>query len=571
MIRIAAATILLATWSFAASGPDPLNGRESAMKLIANEGLEGARKAIDQMMSANPPVSSPYQLSYLAELMKLTGDPRAPSVYRNAVGKDPQEPAIDLLFGEYMRNFRGPMQPMMGAAEKHFFETARKLACLGVVGASGRDTSVHDQLKRSIVSLYERDGLPVYSWITGPTGCAAKSPGVSIFFSTGVRGGEGIADLDIDSDVRDLTSAAAYSQSLRLGLGPLSTGLLRSFLRTDTPFENLNRLRTRYKGGRLDLLFSDRRTGNAAITYPDLRDRTFLTNRDLVTYNSLKLNDFGVSAGATFQLFPATDADLAVTYSKLRRTGLIDGLPTALENINQVEVKAVVSRFVGPDKVNGEFTFVDQSISPEQTPFQNRGRQIYAGTFRYQIYRLGSGGYSRAFRGTRGLEFYTGATRDHENFGYDQPALVDRHDYFAGATVRALHFLPRLVDLSIQPTWFTFTVPKDASRNSRQYRTAAYALVRLVDEERVGPNLPSDWHGWRLGFVHLIIPFQHDVPQQGLSAFSNQKVGAEMAAKWFTTARGGTTFLGSARYDVQQFNQLNRTFSVFTLNISMGF
>lgn len=571
MIRITAATIFLATFSFAASGPDPLSGREAAIKLIADEGLEGARKAINEMMSANTPVSSPYQLSYLAELMKLAGDPRATSVYRDAVSKDPEEPAIDLLFGEYLRNFRGPMQPMVGAAERHFSEAARKLACLSVAGESGRYANVHNQLRRSIVALYERDGFPLYSWITGPATCTSKSPGVSLFLSTSVRGGDGITDLDVNSDIRDLTSAATYSQSLRLGLGPLSTDPLRSFLRTTSPFENVNRLRTRYRNGRLDLFLTDRHTGKAAITYPNLRDRTPFTNRDQVVYNSLKLNDFGVSAGGSFELFPATDADLSITYRKVRRTGLIDGLPNALENIDQVEVKGVVSRFVGPDKVNGEFAFVDQSISPEQTPFRSRGRQIYAGTFRYQIYRLGSGAYGRAFRGTRGVELYSGAMRDHENFGYDQPALVNRQDYFAGATVHGLNFFPRLLDLSIQPTWFTFTVPTDKSRNSRQYRTAAYALLRLVDEERVGPNLPPEWHGWRLGFVHFIIPIQHDVPLQGLSAFSNQKVGAELAAKWFTTARGGTTFLGSARYDVQQFTQLNRTFSLFTLSVSMGF
>jgi hypothetical protein len=561
-------TILVAISSYGASEPDPLNAREAAIKLISDQGLREARNVIERMLSASPPISSPYELSYLAELMQLTGDPRAKETYRKAIGKD-TDPAIELLFGEYERNFRGPMQPMMGEAEEHFFAAKRGLACVENGGGPGRSAAVRNQLARSIATLYERDGLPLYSWISKEKlPCGIKGPGISLFLSTGVRGGEGITDLDVDSDIRSLTAAAAYSQSLRVSFGPLSTNLLEHFLRTVTPFENRNRLRARYRGARLDLFFNDHRAGNAAITNPILRDPTPLANRDLVLYNALRLNEFGVSVERPFQLSQSVDADISFTYSKIYRTGLVDYNPDALENIDQVVVKGVLSRFVGPDKVNGEFTFVDQSITPEHTSFNSRGRQIYAGTFRYQVYRVSSGGYSRFFQGTRGLEFYGGVMHDSENFGYALPAIVNQQDYFAGATV---HALGRLVDLSIQPTWFMFTVPSDASRNSRQYRTAAFGMLRLVDEERKGPDLPPDWHGLRLGFVHLTIPVQSDVPERGLSVFANQKVGAELSAKWFTTERGGTTFLGSARYDVQQFTQLNRTFSLFTLGVTMGF
>lgn len=480
MIRAAAATILFAVFSFADSGPNPLSAREAAIKLVSDRGLRAARDTINHMMSADPPISSPYELSYLAELMKLTGDPRAPESYKNAIGGSEHEPALDLLFGEYWRNFRGPMQPMVGEAERHFFQATRMLNCVDKLQGS---STLRNQLKRAIVALYERDGLPLYSWITKETPCTAEGPGISLFFSTGVRGGEGITDLDVDSGIRDLTSAAAYSQSLRLTLGPLSTDLLRLFLRTVTPLDNWNRLRARYKSIHLDFIFNDRNSGDAAITYPNLRDPTPLSNRDLVVYNALKLNQFGASIGSTFHLLGGADAYLEATYSRVYRTGLVDYLPNAVENINQVEARGAVSRFVGPDKIYGDFAFVDQSISPEDTPYRGRGRQIYAGTFRYQIYRLGSGGYSRVYRGTRGLEFYAGAMHDHENFGYTSPALVNRQDYFAGAT---LHGLGKLLDLSIQPTWFTYNVPQDASRNSRQYRTAAYGMVRLVDEERAG-------------------------------------------------------------------------------------
>jgi hypothetical protein len=567
MVKAVIATLLVVLCSYGASGPDPLSAREAAINLVSDQGLEKARDVIAQMLSQSQPVSTPYQLTYLAELMKLIGDPRASATYREAIGKGADDPAIELLFGEYMRNFRGPMQPMAGEAELHLFEATRKLACAEQKGATQGLGDLQNQLKRSIVTLYERDGLPIYSWMAKQQECKARAPGISLFFSAGVRGGEGITDLDVDSDIRDLTSAAAYSQSLRTNLGPLSPDLLRGFLRTVTPVENRNRLRMRYKGTHLDVLYNYRNAGNAAITDPDLTDQAFLSNRDLVRYNALTLNQFGLSVGNSFHLFGSTDADVEATYSRVYRTGLVDYLPNVTENINQVEANAIVSRFVGPDKVNAAFTFLDQSITPAGTSYGTRGRQIYAGTIRYQIYRLGSG-YDRFFRGTRGLELYGGAMHDHENFGYQLPALVNRDDYFAGATV---HAIGRLVDLSLQPTWFNYTVPQDSSRNSRQYRTAAYGLIRLVDEERVGPNLPPEWHGWHLGFVHLTVPIQSDSPLQGLPAFADRKVGVELAAKWFTTARATTTFLGSARYDVQRFTNLNRTFSLFTLSASMGF
>jgi hypothetical protein len=584
--RVAAAVALWAAIGLGQTRDNVLDARTMAVK-TASRGLSEARVVIAGLLKQH---RSAFDDTYLAELMKLTGDPRAGQHYEDAIQTDPDDPRIEFLFGEYMRNFRGPLQPLFGEAERHFSEASRKLACAIAEGKKAEYVEAGNQLTRSIVALYETDGFPIYSWAAKKAACDSKSTGVSLFLSTGVRGGEGITDLDVDSDVRALTAAEAYSQSLRVNFGLLSTDLLRAFLRTVTPFENRNRLRTRYKGARLDLFFNDHTAGNAAVTNPILKDPTFLANRDLVLYNALRLNEFGVSVERPFHLFRAVDADLSVTYSKIHRTGLIDYFPDALEDINQVVVKGVVSRFVGPDKINADVTFVNQNIrpaslsfvSPDQTNLQappqatsfgSRGRQIYGGTFRYQIYRLGSGGYGRFFQGTRGLEFYAGTMHNHENFGYTAPAIVNQQDYFAGATLHALriHGLRKLVDLSIQPTWFTSLVPSDALRNNRQYRTAAYGMLRLVDEERNGLDLPPDWHGLRLGFVHLTVPVQSDIPQRGISAFANQKVGAELSAKWFTTDRGGTTFLGSARYDVQRFTTLNRTFSLFTLGVSMGF
>lgn len=250
-----------------------------------------------------------------AELYKRLGDGIAQNVYEQAVEAAPSEPACQLFYGDCWLNFCGPMQPIVGWGETPFRGDARTGVCRPKQQLRPLCT-VRNQLTRSIVALYERDGLTLYSWIAEPSACSAKGPGVSLFLSTGVRGGEGITDLDVYSNIRDFTSAAACSQLLRFTMGQLSTGLLRQFLRTVTPVDNRNRLRARYTTIRLDLFFNDRHAHNATITNSDLRDSNPLSNRDLVLYNALRINEFGVSFGDTFRL-GATDADLDATYSRI--------------------------------------------------------------------------------------------------------------------------------------------------------------------------------------------------------------------------------------------------------------
>src|ERR1019366_10784245 len=49
---------------------------------------------------------------FIAELMKRIGDYTAPQYYRNAIDADDNEAGYHFFYGEYLRNFRGPQEPL---------------------------------------------------------------------------------------------------------------------------------------------------------------------------------------------------------------------------------------------------------------------------------------------------------------------------------------------------------------------------------------------------------------------------------------------------------------------------
>src|SRR5262249_11716675 len=127
---------------------------------------------------------------------------------------------------------------------------------------------------------------------------------------------------------------------------------LRGIIRTKDQFETFNRLRLRYRSGPVvDFTYKYREIKRAQIT-------KFVEPNKL---NDVNLSEYGVAvekpiAARAFDLF------LRGSFKRARRVGTIESEPRTREDINQVEANAVVSRFIGPDKVNAEFTYVFQDI-----------------------------------------------------------------------------------------------------------------------------------------------------------------------------------------------------------------
>jgi len=507
-----------------------------------------------------------YDSCYAAELMKLTGDYHATTYYEQAIGRAQMDPLFELAYAQYLRVYRGALEPLFSRAEAHLFAAERKFACLDDAHRSAVPDNFESLLARAFADLYQRDGLALIAPPRKHSCSGAPESRVSLFESAGARAARTDVDLDRQAQIRDLTAGLMLAQSrspLNLPGAITPVSFLRANIRTVTPLAGIDRFRLRAGGApAIDAFGVGQDSGNAQIT-----SFVFDPNQPgKLAYNPVKLAEYGFALDEPFSIFNAVDASIGITYRRVRRWGVIEYIPRGPEDINQIDVHAALSRFVGPDKVTAEFTFVNQGIMPRTAGGLARDRQLYGGTLTYQIFRFASA-YARQFQNTRGIDVSFGVLHDLENYPFTGGVTaVKRRDYFAGATVRSFHKF----DFNIQPTWFTSDVSTGASQYNAQYETAGYALYRIVDEERTG-GLPPAWHGIRLGFLNLALPFHHDLARKGSTAFENYKVGAELSAKWFTTARRGVTFLGSARYDVQNFYNLDRTVNIVTGSLTMGF
>jgi hypothetical protein len=257
------------------------------------------------------------------------------------------------------------------------------------------------------------------------------------------------------------------------------------------------------------------------------------------------------------------DVFLRANFQWARRVGTIEFLAGTNEDINQVEVNADVSRFVGPDKANFEFTYVHQGIQENRLSPLQRARSIYAAKFTYELFRPVLQRVYRSRFETRGIDIFGGAIHDKETFG-----VVDviKNDYFFGASLKAL----KAFDFTVQPTLFTSEVENDTTQKNSQFRTNVFALLRILDEERQSKDLDNIQSG-SPAFLHLVIPFSRDVALTGPNSFENYKLGVGLNAKFFRSGNHRTTFLASGRYDYQSFHKLRKGVHLWSINFSVGF
>lgn len=279
----------------------------------------------------------------------------------------------------------------------------------------------------------------------------------------------------------------------------------------------------------------------------------------MLTQTSASAQETRVSASRHADVF------LPGAYRKNFRKGLIEFLPERREEVNDFEARGAVSHFVGPDKVTLEAVYVFQDINPDIPNPPKRDRRIAGATLTYQVFRplpFLQSVYGKQFE-TRGLHLSGGAVRDTESFGGVE---LRKRDYFFGAALRGLGRF----DLSVQPTLFSASVTGDASQSHRYYRTNANLLYRVKDEEEE-LTVPEGATGLQMAFLHLVVPFKHDVALRGPDAFENVSVGTGLDAKLFNLGPRRTAFLASFRYNHQRFYNLRKNLNLYSLSLSMGF
>lgn len=548
MIRLLKLSMVLAMSSVVSAQTtgapsNPFKQLDEASALTSIRGLDGIRRDIKERLQK--PIANAGEYLLLAELMKRIGDLRADEYYQKAIAADENEPAYELFYADYLRNFRGPGRPLFPNAERHYLQAQKKLR--------HDDRQIHwnqetdQRVERGLVALYQEDGLPVIN---------LQEDGISrplIFFSSINRFAQLTGDFDNVDDVRAFTSEARLVSS-RLNQS-LSDDVLRGIIRVKPQGETLNRVRFRYNAWPLvEVSYKYREIERGQLT------NFFEPNK----FNRVHLDEYGVSIEKPLAVSHYFDLLLRGSYKRAKREGLIEFLPHNREHINQYEGRAALSRFFGPDKAIAETVYVfqdtDQAVS---TPIR-RSRRIVGARFTYELLRFSLDSTYRMRFDTRGIHFFAGFLDDRERFG---TARLIKNDYFAGSSIRGAGSY----EITVQPTIFTSRVDGvlNQLRNS-QYRTNINFLWRIKDEEKE-PGLPEKLRWLNPAFIHLAVPFKHDVAIRGLDKFENYNIGIALNAKFFRTGSQRTTFLMSAGYQYQRFYKLNRSLNLLSFNVSMGF
>jgi hypothetical protein len=503
----------------------------------------------------------------IAELMKRAGNYEATKYYERAIKANSADPFYDLCYADYLRNFRGPQRPLFPEAERHYYNALVKLDKLKKeTRYESWHAEIQSMVERGLVALYQEDGLPLvpWPWQVKVNGGSEKIDKPLAFFSSTNQYVTNTTDIDRVDDVRDFTSEALFAESASRLNRNLTRSELRGIIRTKYQFQTLNRLRFRYENlPVLDLSYRFWRNDNAVV--PNFFEPDKFTR--------VRLQEFGIAIEKPFNFGNLFDFYLRTGYRRIGRYGNIEFAPNSREDINQVDVKAVISRFFGPDKANLEVIYAYQDINPTIDLDIQRNRNIFGTKFTYQWFRFTPKVFGEHFT-TRGIDTFAGFGLDKERFG---SVDINKRDYYFGLAVKGIPlksiFSPEsksALDITIQPTFFTGKVDGDSSQDNAFYRTNLTILYRMLDEERTS-MMPPGCGPLYLAFVNLVLPFRHDVAIDGPNYFENFRVGLQLDVKFFTNSRYLTTFLASAGYDFQRFYNLNKNLSLFRVMFSMGF
>jgi hypothetical protein len=541
------------------AGQDPFAAVEEALQL--RNRMNGREVASDiARRTASADLQSASTLLLTAELMKQAGDYRAEEYYEKAIAADAAEPAYELFYADYLRNFRGPLRPLFPEARLHYFAALEKLR--RQPGGRSWDAAVSERVERGLVALYQEDGIPL-AWVR----VAPDLQAPMLFLSPVLRAARSLSDLDEVHDVRDLTAEAQFAASASRLNRALTSDELRGLIRRKEPEETLNRLRLRLEGSSVDLVYSRRRIHNAQVT-------SFLLPDD---FNRVELSTVGIAVAEVVALPPAFDAALKVGWQRQERRGLIELEPQAVERVRQSQSELTLSRFFGPDRADLALGYLAQEISPQLPDPPKRDRRIASARLTYEVLRPLSwlkNPYRNRFV-TRGWQFYGGIVDDRERFDNIE---VRRRDFLLGTSLRGIGRF----DLTVQPTVFTVDVGQDRSQSSSQLRVETILLYRILDEE-AEPGIPAtSLLGLRPAFVHLVAALKHDGAREGLDAFENDRLGfgleTQLFVRGFTDPDSsgalrfrGTSFLASFQIARQRFPRLSKTTNLLEVRMSAGF
>lgn len=501
------------------------------------------RNTVDQLRVAPAVQSRGLQACVIAELLKRLGDTSADRFYREAVTAEPDNGEFRLLYGDYLRNYRGPEQPLVDAAATQYY-----------AGLRTADVFVANQIRRSLIALFERDGISI--------GVPIDRRRPFSYFSTQNLFDRSPDDQGNVDTLRTLTAGALFAESASRLNRPLTSAEALALIRNSPRVDTIERLRVRYRTLAIDVSWQRRFASNAQPT------NFFQTERQ----NDVTVTLSGVGVEYVTSAYPLFDVMLRADFKDGSRTGLIEFQPDAEEGVRSLEGQAVVSRFLGPNKINIELLaghdWIDQHVA---IPIERHVERT-AATVRYQIFQplLGSLPYERPIA-ARGSELFGGVARTVETYG---TVDVFRHDVFGGVSFKGLpgggeHSF----DVTIQPTLFTSTnrdrlvIPIVDSSHHAQLETFGTLLYRVVDRE----NVRNVEDLTPLAFLNIVGLVSAGAAREGPAYFDRTRAGVQLDAKLIGRANGGMTWLLSGRYEVQHFSSFDHTYNVVSGMVNLGF
>jgi hypothetical protein len=521
-----------------------------------------------------PPEDGPLEAArhhcVTAELMRRVGDSRAAAYYEKAIATSPGEPGMELWYGYYLRNVRGPRGPLTEPSELHHFRALEKMEQVRARGqAQEYDDVTESWVRRGLMNLYQEDGLPLLrsKAFPYPRRDGAGSLGASL--TTMIRASQDTNEVGVIDDTRRFAAEAAFAASPQRLNRPLDDAELRGIIRTPFRTSVYNRLRLRVPHvGSFDASYDFFRAPDSQIgayTEPN-------------SFTNVAVDSFAVGWKRAVDLYPAFDLLLDVGYRRVRRTGVVEWYPTLTESVNLFEARPAISRFLGPDKltVGMNYVFMDIPTVPGG-PLADRvrARAIRAFYADYAIYRQlllpDPGTWELRRTPTRGLHLYGGYAMDDEAFGV---RVVYRRDAYGGVSLRGVGGF----DVTAQATLLASDTTEDRrgagntvvrvldkSQSIRQLRPALIGLYRLVDEESI-PDVPRT----PLAGLNLVVPLRVDFATRGPNAYDNVRGGAELWSKLILTSLRGTNFLLTAGYEAQWFHRLSKVVHMGNLQLRMG-
>jgi hypothetical protein len=361
---------------------------------------------------------------------------------------------------------------------------------------------------------------PLTDWLCFATrgDAAAESAAPSFEFVSINQYGDLTGDFGANDDVRDFTSEAMFSDSLLAG--NLSEEQLRAVARVKPQWESYNRVSFRlFAEAALDLSYKRRELEEAQIT---------------VFSNPTAFNDIGVDEYAVGVRYGALNADepffIRVAYRRANRTGLIEFLPDAEDEVDEFQFEAAFRN----DQTFYSGTVVHQNIELKIANPYERNRDIVAG---------------RVVHYANGFQAFGGIAYDRETYG---PSESRKYDLYAGGERRH-----GFLDYGGQVTYFVSEITTDGSRENSQGRFEG--LFRLRSSR--GDN-------WR-GALQLLASY--DTALDGLDAFENSRIGAE--AIWRPKFVGDgvqPALLVSLRFDHQEFFNIDDSTDTFLARLAIG-